>query len=281
MTFRIKNTYQFNGKRNYDGDYITEIPELVFSRSDDNSLINNIEQNRNSVFIKAERLCFNKIFNIENQNIKLFSYNEQTQIWSEVKSILLKRGQYNYEDLDLVFKKILQNNIIFNFKADNTKISGILEIENKNKYDIKLVLKKKMALILGILTENNLENICNNYIDVIIIGNYTDETGQIHNKIKSIFNILRPLKDIKLYSKFLFNYSTELCQTNFSKNDINIKSEKNLDYDFELNNISLNSKLFKCDRFNHNYCKFFFLDFFNEYVYFDFVELILFISNKA
>ena len=72
-----------------------------------------------------------------------------------------------------------------------------------------------------------------------------------------------------------------MCQTNFSKNDINIKSEKNLDYDFELNNISLNSKLFKCDRFNHNYCKFFFLDFFNEYVYFDFVELILFISNKA
>ena len=34
MAFRIKNTYQFRCKQNYDGKYLTEIPEMIFSKSD-------------------------------------------------------------------------------------------------------------------------------------------------------------------------------------------------------------------------------------------------------
>ena len=71
MTFRIKNTYQFRCKKNYDGKYLTEIPELIFSKSDDNAFQNTLEINKNTLFLKVDRMCFSKIFIPVNSNYKL------------------------------------------------------------------------------------------------------------------------------------------------------------------------------------------------------------------
>ena len=73
MAFRIKNTYQFRCKQNYDGKYLTEIPELIFSKSDDNAFQNTLEINKNSLFLKVDRMCFSKILNVDNQNLFIFS----------------------------------------------------------------------------------------------------------------------------------------------------------------------------------------------------------------
>ena len=62
MAFRIKYTYQFTAKKDYEGHYITELPQLIFSRSDDsnNAIQSVLDKNQETLYIKAERLCFNK-----------------------------------------------------------------------------------------------------------------------------------------------------------------------------------------------------------------------------
>ena len=105
------------------------------------------------------------------------------------------------------------------------------------------------------------------------------EGNEGNNKITSKFDILVAIKDLKLYSQFVLNYPTEIWHTHLSKNYILNDSDYN--YYKDLKHMSLNSKQFKADRFNHKSCKFYFLDFFNEYVCFDFVELTIFLSNKS
>ena len=277
MTFRIKNTYQFRCKKNYDGKYLTEIPELIFSKSDDNAFQNTLEINKNTLFLKVDRMCFSKIFNVENQNLFFFRHDGQNNTWHQIKSKFIYINQFNSDDFDKLFKDLSSIQLEFTFKPDKNKMAGNLSIENKNNFSIKIHLKKKLAFILGLLNITNLDEIKNEYIDVIIPGNFNDNQEYI---VKTKFDIMRPFKDIKLYSKFIFDYPTELLWKSFSKNDIVINNDKDLQYDLELQNLPLTCKVFKLDRFSPLNCKFYFLDFFNDYVYFDFVNLIVFISNK-
>ena len=62
MAFRIKNTYQFTAQKDNEGHYITELPQLIFSRSDNsnNTIQSVLDKNQETLYIKAERLCFNK-----------------------------------------------------------------------------------------------------------------------------------------------------------------------------------------------------------------------------
>ena len=55
---------------------------------------------------------------------------------------------------------------------------------------------------------------------------------------------------------------------------------KNSFYDNQIQSSNLQSKRMKVDRYESNSAKFYFLDFFDELVYFDYCELIVFISNK-
>ena len=278
MTFRIKNTYQFRCKQNYDGNFVWgEIPELIFSKSDDNAFQNTLEINKNPLFLKVDRMFFNKILNVDNQNLFFFQHKEDDNTWHRIKSKFIYINQFTSDDFDKLFKDLSTIKLEFRFIADKTKLTGHLSIENKNNYSIKISLKKKMAFILGLLHISNLDEIKNDYIDLIIPGNVNDTQ---ENVVNTKFDIMRPFKGIKLYSKFLFDYPTELCFKSFSKNEISINDDKDLNYDFELKDVSLPCKVFKVDRFSPFNCKFYFLDFFNDYVYFDFVHLTVFISNK-
>ena len=78
----------------------------------------------------------------------------------------------------------------------------------------------------------------------------------------------------------MFNYATELCFKTLSKNEMSFQQRNNLDFDFDLNTVPLSCKIFKLDRFSPFDCKFYFVDFFNEYVYFNYIHLTIFISNK-
>ena len=93
MAFRIKNTYQFNAKKDYEGHYITELPQLLFSRSDDNndSIQSVLDKNQDQLYIKAERLCFNKMFNIDNQNIYIYEFNDD-MAWTLKMTKSLRKG---------------------------------------------------------------------------------------------------------------------------------------------------------------------------------------------
>ena len=135
-----------------------------------------------------------------------------------------------------------------------------------------------MAMILGLLNDIHLKDNSNTYIEIVVPGK--DETIIGDNILTSKFDILSAIKDIKLYSQFVFNYPTEIWQKHLSRNELLNDSDCKTKLSFELKHISLNSKQFRADRFNPKKCKFYFLDFFNDYVCFDFVELTIFLSNK-
>ena len=54
----------------------------------------------------------------------------------------------------------------------------------------------------------NLKDNLNSYIDIVVPGKYEDDKGIEHNILTSKFDILSTIKDIKLYSQFVFNYPT-------------------------------------------------------------------------
>ena len=63
-------------------------------------------------------------------------------------------------------------------------------------------------MILGLLNDMNLKDNLNSYIDIVVPGKYEDDKGIEHNILTSKFDILSTIKDIKLYSQFVFNYPT-------------------------------------------------------------------------
>ena len=143
MAFRIKNTYQFNAKKDYEGHYITELPQLLFSRSDDNndSIQSVLDKNQDQLYIKAERLCFNKMFNIDNQNIYIYEFNDtdpDDMAWTLKMTKSLRKGQKNVKELADFFTSFHEAGIKFSFEPDKTKVSGKLIIQNNNVKDYKI-----------------------------------------------------------------------------------------------------------------------------------------------
>ena len=283
MAFRIKNTYQFTCKKDFDGHYIYELPQLVFVRSDDNndSIQSVLDRNQEQLYIKAERLCFNKIFNIDNQNIYIYELNDEDDdniYWTLKMTKSLRTSQQNLKELTNFFSIFNEAGLKFSFEPDKSKVSGKLTIENKNIKVYKIKIKKKMAMMLGLLNDMHLKDNSNNYIEIKLPGK--DDTIIGDNILTSKFDIFSAIKDIKLYSQFVFNYPTEIWQKHVSRNELLNDNDCKTKLSFELKHLSLNSKQFRADRFNPKKCKFYFLDFFNDYVCFDFVELTIFLSNK-
>ena len=138
MAFRIKNTYQYISKKDFDGNYYNEIPQLTYSRSDDNSLQSILEKNKETLYVKAERLCFNNIFNIDNQNIYIYLMKEMDFELKKTKS--LRKGQHNFEFLNNFFHSFSDIGINFKFEKDKSNFSGKLTIENTNIQDCKIKL---------------------------------------------------------------------------------------------------------------------------------------------
>lgn len=99
--------------------------------------------------------------------------------------------------------------------------------------------------------------------------------------LKGNFDISRPISEIKLYSKYIFDYKTEICYKSFSHKELNFLIENNALFGTEIKTCTLNSKLFKVDRFDMENVCFYFVDFFDEPVYFEFCEIVIFLLNKC
>ena len=72
-----------------------------------------------------------------------------------------------------------------------------------------------------------------------------------------------------------------MCSKLLSDNDLKSLSENNSKMDVDFTISSLNSKLYKVDRFNLENTKFYLVDFLDQPVYFDFCEISVFFSNKG
>jgi hypothetical protein len=98
--------------------------------------------------------------------------------------------------------------------------------------------------------------------------------------LTSMYDMSRTVAEIKLYSKYLFNYKTEICCKTFSSNKLKCFINHNLYFDLKVMSSNLNSKIYKLDRFDLKTSKLFFSDFFDELVYFDYCEISIFVSNE-
>ena len=87
-------------------------------------------------------MCFNKIFNIDNQNIYIYEINEEDDklVWTLKMTKSLRTSQQNIKELTDVFNIFNEVGLKFSFEPDKSKVSGKLTIENKNSkvYKIKL-----------------------------------------------------------------------------------------------------------------------------------------------
>lgn len=263
MTFRIKTKYVLNVDYNPKNKIWTNsIPDFTLSHCDDPYLRNN-EKPDKSIYVQPDRIRFCNIFNIIDQTIT-YEFLDTT----EKHEFILPKGTYTSKKLEELLNK-MDKRIQFKFEDKN---KGTLIVQNKTvNNDCIMTLHKNLILNTGLK-------------DTFLVLKSKEKYFQVglgkNNSIETYYNITRSLKEIKLYSKYIFNYKTEICSKTFSESELKSFFEKDniRDVDFTISN--LNSKIYKVDRFDLENCKFYFLDFLDEPLYFDFCELSVFFSNK-
>ena len=268
MTFRIKSKYLFKANILENGNWSNQIPELNFSKCDDAFLTNRMNNINEKFFIQPDRIKFCNIFNISEQNIvySWFVGDERNK-----KTFTIQKGCYTTESLEEILNNF-DKRIKFNFVVKGKNVTeGNLEVENVSETDIIMSMNRNMILNTGLIDIYNLLSMQDQYQEIPL---------KKKSIIKSEFDISRTVKEIKLYSKHIFDYRTELCCKKFNLNELNCLTKKNTFYDNQIQSSNLPSKAMKVDRYESNSAKFYFLDFFDELVYFDYCELIVFISNK-
>ena len=268
MGFRIKAKYELNV--DYNSETRTcknSIPEFIFSECDDCFITNN-QKPDTTIFVQTDRFRFCNIFNVIDQKITYQFYSDNSE-FDEKREFFIKRGSYTDKKLQSELNK-LDTRIVFDFKDTN---KGRLIVKNTTAdRECEITMNKNLLLITGLQDTFILLRSKKSYLSVLI------KKGESTN---TMFNVMRPVKEIKLYSKYLFNYKTEMCSKFFSELDLKSLHEDHskIDVDFTISN--LNSKLYKVDRFDLENCKFYFVDFFDDPLYFDYCELSVFFSNKG
>ena len=268
MTFRIKSNYVFIANMLDNGNWSNENPELSLSKCDDIYLRNKVNSLDQTLYIQPDRIKFCNIFNLIEQNVSFTWFVGEE---SNKKTFSIKKGIYSSKQLQDTLNAF-DNRIEFTF--NNVKdLNGELTVKNKEtETDITITMNKNLILITGLIDIYSLLSINATYLEVPCKRNFT---------IKSHFDMSRTIKEIKLYSKYVFDYKTELCCNTFSAKELKCLNNNKVNFfDTEITSSHLSSKVQKVDRFNMQSCKFYFLDFFDEPVYFDFCELVIFIANK-
>ena len=268
MGFRIKARYELNVDYNSKtGIWKNSFPEFTFCNCDD-SFIRNNEKPDNTIFVQADRFRFCNIFNVTDQTITYEFYIDKTTVY-EKREFFIKRGSYTDKEIENALNA-LDDRIVFSFQDRNR---GRLTVTNKTQdKECEITMNKNLLLITGLKDTFILLRSKKEYLSLLL------KKGEAKN---TLFNVVRTVKEIKLYSKYMFNYKTEICSKLLSDIDLKSLSENNskMDVDFTISN--LNSKLYKLDRFDLENSKFYFLDFLDEPLYFDFCEISVFFSNKG
>ena len=268
MAFRVKSKYVFKANILENEHWSNQIPELTFAECDDVFLTNRMNNTNGTILIQPDRIKFCNIFNITEQDIiySWFVGNEQ-----QTKTFSIMKGSYTSKALEEILNNF-DKRINFTFTSNGKNMTeGNLSVENSSDIDIIIKMNRNLILNTGLIDIYNLLSTNNPYHEIPCKKKST---------IKSEFDISRTLKEIKLYSKHIFDYKTELCCKKFSTNELSCLAKKTSFYDNQIQSCNLQSKLMKVDRYDTSSVKFYFEDFFDEKVYFDYCELILFLSNK-
>ena len=269
MTYRIKSKYAFSGNILENGNWSNELPEFSLSQCDDSYLRSRINNLQTSVFIQPDRIKFCNIFNIIEQNVTISWVVDKKELKNNFS---ITKGIYTFSELENVLNKF-DERIKFKFNQnDKIKFKGQLTLINSSlDTDLFITMNKNLIMITGLVDIFTLLSKTEKYIIVPCKRNFT---------VTSNFDMSRTIKEIKLYSKYIFDYKTELCCKFFTSNELKCLDKKTDFFNNEIQSSNLNSKIQKVDRFDMQSCKFYFIDFFDEPVYFDFCEIVLFISNK-
>ena len=269
MAFRIKSKYAFKASLLENGNWSNQVPELSLSKSDDIFISNKINNINSPIYVQPDRIQFCNIFNVIEQNITFSWYVDHAEI---SKTFSIQKGRYSSNQLEQILNEF-DDRIKFQFTPFNKNaISGSLTVENlTDEFDIIIDMNRNLVLTTGLIDIYNLLGMNETYVKI---------PCQRKFKITSNYDMSRTIKQIKLYSKYIFDYKTELCYKVFSSNELNCLNNKNDFFDNGIQSSNLQAKVQKVDRFDMQSCKFYFLDFFDELVYFDFCELVIFISNK-
>jgi hypothetical protein len=269
MTFRIKSKYVFCGNILQNGNWSNELPELSLSQCDDSFLTNRMHNTKTPLFVQPDRIKFCNIFNIIAQNVTYSWFLGDKEFKNNFS---INKGLYTFNQLEKLLNTF-DKRIQFKFDQNETnKFKGQLTVKNVSlSTDIKITMNKNLLMITGLIDMFSLLNAREKYIGVPCKRNFS---------VTSHFDMSRTIKEIKLYSKYLFDYKTELCCKVFTSNELKCLNRRTEFFNNEIQSSNINSKIQKVDRFDMHSSKFYFVDFFDEPVYFDFCEIVVFISNK-
>ena len=267
MGFRIKARYELNVDYNSETKrWTNSFPEFTFCNCDDRFISNN-EKPDDTMFVQTDRLRFCNIFNVIDQNMTYNFHIENTSS-HEQKIFFIKRGSYTAKELQTTLNSF-DERIQYTF---HDRYKGSLTVTNTTDTNCEIMMNKNLLLITGL-------------VDTFILLKYKKECFGLliekNGNLKALYNVMRPVKEIKLYSKYIFNFKTEMCSKMLSEIDLKSLCENNSKRDVDFTISSLHSKLYKVDRFNLENTKFYFLDFLDQPLYFDFCEISVFFSNKG
>ena len=259
MAFRIKSNYTFKANRLENGNWSNEFPELVLSKCDDRFLSDRIQTIKTPISIQPERMKFCNIFNVTEQSITYSWYINEEE---HSKTYSINKGRYNSVELQDLLNKF-DDRINFKFEAkDKNGVLGKLTLENLSEnIDIIITMNRNLLFLTGLVDIYSLLGL-NQTHDTIPCIKKSSMTSQ--------FDMSRSIREIKLYSKYVFDYKTELCCKVFSSNELNCLNVKDQFYDNQIQSSNIQGKIQKVDRFDVQSNKFYFLDFFDELVYFDY-----------
>ena len=266
MAFKIKAKYISTLEKKENYKWSNEISEFYFNDCDDNFLKNN--NYTNAFYIQPERIKFSNIFNIVEQTLTIELIQDESK-----KSYIIEKGIYTAEKLKSLLNSF-DDKIYFEFKENEQKMNYTGQCVLFNKYknnDVLISMHRNLLLNCGLL---------DTYVMLQNTSKYNTIGLSSWTKVSGNYDLSRSIQEIKLYSKHIFNYKTELCQKTLSAKDFKCLYKKSTDYKCIFTMCNLNCKSYKVDRFNLDASKFYFLDFFDEIVSFDYCELLIFVHSK-
>ena len=261
MAFRIKAKYVASS------EYIPENKTWQNSTCDfsfstiDHNILNNNSTILKGLSIQIDRMRFSMLFNIINQDIIYNFVNFGTNTYH------IPKGNYNSKELETLlntFDKRIQ------FSLEN-KLKGQLTLINQSDDDCIITMNRNLLFITGLKDNRLLLKENQKYSQIGISG---------RNHLDGMFNMIRTIKEVKLYSKHILNYKTEIGTKIFSEGDLKSMFEKTTNLNPETNIIHFSCKTINCDRSDLENFRFYLLDFFDEPVFFDFCELFVYFTNK-
>lgn len=266
MAFKIKAKYVSSLQKKENSKWSNEISQFTFTECDDNFLKNN--NYTNSFYIQPERIKFCNIFNICEQTLTIdLLQSKEQQIYT------IEKGIYTAEKLNAILNTFNEK-INFEFKENEQKMNYTGKCILFNKYqdnDVLITMNRNLLLNLGLL---------DTYVILQNKLKYNTIGVPKSTKVYGNYDLSRSIQEIKLYSKHILNYKTELCHKTLSPKDFTFLNKKSSDFKCIFNICNLNCKSYKVDRFNLDACKFYFLDFFEEIVSFDYCEMSIFVYSK-